>query len=296
MIYRDYYHGQAITVSEYLSNFGLSKNKINALIRNNCIFINESVADGNTIIYRNDDIKIEYNTIDNEGNINSEVGDLKNSLIVLYEDAYILIVDKPSNMLIYDLDNPNTVTLDILVKKYYDENGLECKVRHVHRLDMETTGCVVYAKDPITHSALSKMIEDNTLVRGYVGICEGEFINDQGVINENIGRDRHNAKKMIVSKTGKSALTNYLVISKTSKFSVVEFILKTGRTHQIRVHTSYLKHPLVGDKLYNNKQYNNKRCLLHSYFVEFVHPVTKDKVYVKASVPNDMIGYFEKRK
>ena len=291
MEYRDYYNGQAITVGKYLSIFSLSKSKINILINNNCVYVNNLPANLDTIIYRNDDIRIDYELIDDAKNLDVTNFDTNQKLNVLYEDAYLMIVDKPANMLIYDLDNQNNITLDILVAKYYIENSINTKVRHVHRLDKETTGCVVYAKDPLTHSSLSKMVEDNTLSREYIGICEGNFENESGEIEVNIGRDRHNAKKMIASKTGKYALTQYFVLKNNQKWCVVKFILKTGRTHQIRVHTSYFNHPLIGDKLYNKKVYNKKRCLLHSSCVKFIHPVTNKEIVVDSILPKDMVGY-----
>lgn len=291
MEYRDYYNGQAITVGDYLTLFSLSKSKINILLNNNCVYVNDLPAKIDTIIYRNDDIRIDYEIIDDIENLDTKNITISQELNVLFEDAYIMIVDKPANMLIYDLNNQQNVTLDVLVAKYYIENGIDTKVRHVHRLDKETTGCVVYAKDPLTHSSLSKMVEDNTLIREYIGICEGNFENESGEIEANIGRDRHNAKKMIVSKTGKFALTKYFVIKNNHKWCVVKFILKTGRTHQIRVHTSYLNHPLIGDTLYNKKVYNNKRCLLHSSCVKFQHPVTNKEIVVNSDLPKDMLGY-----
>lgn len=275
---------------DFLSSFYLSHDKIKYLFNNQCCFINGRVASINDKIKESDVICIDTTYFDHNDIIPEE-----SDLNILYEDEYLLIVNKPSKCIIYPDDIKKTKTMANYISYYYLKNDLFYKVRHVHRLDFDTTGCLVYAKDIITHAALSKMIEEGTFSRKYIAITEGVFPNKKGKINASIGKDRHINGKMIVTKNGKNALTNYEVLETKNNLSLIELKLETGRTHQIRVHMSHLLHPLLGDKLYGSKIEVN-RVFLHSYKVEFIHPITKQRVYVECPMPLDMKKVWENKK
>ena len=261
------------TINELLLKLGLGHHKINHLLNTNkikksSVFLktNDSVNIGDNIII---DIS-EYENIDYEPSYYN--------LNILYEDEYLLIIDKPYDTLIYD-DKLNN-TLANYVRYYFEINNINRSIRHVHRLDKETTGCILYAKDIVTHSALSKMLEKNEITRIYHATVEGK-IKKQGVFNNPIGKDRHQKNKMVVYDKGVCAITNYKLIEydKHKNQSLVQIKLDTGRTHQIRVHFSYNKNPLVGDKIYN-PNYNGEKLELVSYSIEFIHPITGKKVFV----------------
>ncbi len=271
-------------LKDFLGSFYLSSEKIKYLITNNCCYINGEI-NNNKILKEHDELCIDTSFYDD-----NDVLPVEKELNVLYEDEYLLIVDKIANCIIYpdelNIDN----TMANYVSNYYLKNDLNYKIRHAHRLDYETTGVLVYAKDVITHSAISKMIEEKILIRKYLAIVEGKLLNKKGFIEAPIGKHRHENGKMIVSKSGKYAKTFYEVIKENNKYSLISLKLETGRTHQIRVHMSYINHPLVGDGKYGSK-INDIRVLLHSHIVDFIHPITKEKIKVVSNIPQEFNKY-----
>jgi 23S rRNA pseudouridine1911/1915/1917 synthase len=274
------------SLKDFLSSFSLSSDKIKYFINNNCCYIN-GIIDNNKILKEHDEICIDTSFYDN-----NDILPIKKELNILYEDEYLLIVEKIANCIIYPDSENNDITMANYVSNYYLEKNLDYKVRHAHRLDYETTGVLIYAKDVITHAALSKMIEEKTLVRKYLAIIEGKSQNKKGFIEAPIGKHRHKKNTMLVSKTGKYAKTFYEVKKENNKYSMVLLKLDTGRTHQIRVHMSHINHPLVGDIKYG-ANIKESRVLLHSYIVDFIHPITNIKINVISNMPHDFKKYFD---
>ena len=274
------------SLKDFLSSFNLSIDKIKYLINNNCCYIN-GIIDNNKILKEHDEICIDTSFYDT-----NDVLPVKKNINVLYEDEYLLIVEKLPNCIMYPDDINIDNTMANYISNYYLEKNLDYKVRHAHRLDYETTGVLVYAKDVITHSAISKMIEEKTLIRKYLAIVYGKLQNKKGFIEAPIGSHRHENNKMVVSKTGKYAKTYYEVKKENNQYSLVLLKLDTGRTHQIRVHMSYIGHPLVGDSKYgaNTKE---SRVLLHSHVVDFIHPITGEKINIVSNMPLDFKKYFK---
>ncbi len=271
-------------LKDFLSSFYLSSEKIKYLINHNCCYINGEI-NNNKILKEHDEICIDTSFYDD-----NDVLPVEKELNVLYEDEYLLIVDKIANCIIYPDDLNIDNTMANYVSNYYYKNDLNYKIRHAHRLDYETTGVLVYAKDVITHAAISKMIEEKTLIRKYLAVVEGKLSNKKGFVEAPIGKHRHENGKMVVSKNGKYAKTFYEVIKENNKYSLVSLKLETGRTHQIRVHMSYINHPLVGDSKYGSK-INDIRVLLHSHMVDFIHPITKEKIKVVSNIPQEFNKY-----
>ena len=268
-----------ITIRKFLEQFYLGKTKIYHLFLEKRITKNGIVLKEKDILKTDDVICIDF-----EDEIDF-ISDSK-KLDIVYEDAYFLFVNKPKNILVHPDDKNKNGTMCNIVSYYYQNKGINTSIKYAHRLDIDTTGILMFAKDSLCSSYLHHIISTHELKRTYLCICEGRLKNKNGTINLPIGEDRHHNQRRRVSKTGQVAITHYEVIKEFSKYSLLKVILETGRTHQIRVHLSFLGHPLMGDSLYGAKTLG--RVMLHSYQVEFIHPVTLEKIIIKKDLPYDM--------
>ena len=183
-----------------------------------------------------------------------------------YEDNNYLVIDKPFGVLIYPDNEDNKNTLANYVSYYYQKTNQEVPVRHVHRLDTTTTGVLIYAKNLISYSYLTNLFEKRKIKKEYYAYVVGKVLDD-GIIDKKIGRNRHNSS-MIVSPTGQSALTIYHVESYHHNNTLLKVEIKTGRTHQIRVHLASIGHPLVGDTLYGDS--SNEEMFLRCCHIGFM--------------------------
>lgn len=264
------------TLNDLFKSFNLAKNKINYLIQNNCCYLNGDIATLDTIIKQNDYLMIDISNFEQLDYIPED-----KKLEILYEDDYLLIINKPSGYIIYPDDKNKTSTVANFVANYYQKNNIDATIRHCHRLDIQTTGCLVYAKDLITQSAMQKMFENHNIEKNYLAIVEGMFFG-KGKISTPIGKDRHTNGKMVTHNNGQPALTFYEVLDSNKRTSLLKVNIKTGRTHQIRVHLSSILHPIYGDKLYGS--INESDIMLHCYTLEFNHPILGKKINVKAPI------------
>lgn len=266
------------TILELLEYYRLGKEKIKKIK----LILNDKVVEKKHILKLNDILRVEY---DDEIDFIPE----NKKLDILYEDDNILVVNKPINMLVHTDSKDKVGTLVNIVSNYYKKTNQNISVRYLHRIDMDTSGIVVFAKDILTASILGEAIKNHTFTRRYICIASGRFLEDSGVYNYPIAENRYIANKKRVSPTGKEAITHYKIIKRLRKnLNVCLVELKTGRTHQIRVHFSHTGHPLVGDGLYNGNTNLLKRQALHSYEVDFINPITNKKIYVKCELPFDM--------
>ncbi len=201
-----------------------------------------------------------------------------------YEDDFIIIVDKPKGIKIHPDSPDDTDSLANALQFYFHEKRDGRSVpRHIHRIDIGTSGLVIFAKDEITQALLDRMLFENRIDRKYIAEVEGRFRSTAGTINQPIARNRHVSNKYRVDEKGAEAITHYRVLSYDPKKnrSVLELTLETGRTHQIRVHMAHLKHPVIGDALYGSKiDMGENRFMLHSAYAAFIHPYTKKTVEV----------------
>lgn len=253
-----YYNGY--TIRKYLEEFKLSTSKINRIINENKYLVN---GEKKNLLHTGDLLEIE--DIFNETEV--EIVDLP--IDIVFEDDYILVVNKPNNLIIYgDIDD----TLDKRVANYLKKIAIKPIPRHIYRLDKDTIGLMIYAKDPLTLSRLSNDVENKILKKEYLAICHG-ITNKKGTLEFPIGKDRHNNNKMVVYKNGKEAITNYERIACNDQFSLLKINLLTGRTHQIRLHFSHINHPILGDKIYGCDNFSELK--LQAYLINFVEPVTK---------------------
>ena len=267
-----------LTILDLLNYYHLGKEKIKKVK----FYINNNLVDKYKTLKLDDKLILEY-----EDNIDFLPDNKK--IDILYEDENILIVNKPINMLVHPDSKDKRGTLVNLVSNYYHKTNQNISVKYLHRIDMDTSGIVVFAKDILTASILGEQIKNHTFIRRYLCIASGKFDTDSGVYDYPIAENRYIANKKRVSPTGKEAITRYKVIKRLKKnlnLCLVE--LKTGRTHQIRVHFSYKGHPLVGDGLYNGNTNLLNRQALHSYEVDFIHPIKNTRIHIQCDLPKDM--------
>lgn len=274
------------TILELLNYFNLGKEKIKKLK----FILNGIVVEKNKELQLNDSLTIEYQ---DELDFLPEKGHLD----ILYEDEYMLIVNKPIGLLVHPDSKDKLGTLVNLVAHYYKKTNQNISVKYLHRIDMDTSGIVVFAKDILSAAKIGKEIALHTFTRRYLCIASGKFEEDSGIYNFPIAENRYIANKKRVSPTGKEAITHYKIIKRLRKnmnLCLVE--LKTGRTHQIRVHFSHTGHPLIGDSLYNGNTNLIKRQALHSYEVDFMHPIKNERIHIVCDLPFDMKKIVEQYK
>ncbi|MEH7804005.1 MULTISPECIES: RluA family pseudouridine synthase [Bacillus] len=221
-----------------------------------------------------------------ESDVTPEYGELE----VLFEDEHLLIVQKPAGRPTHPNEQGQTGTLANLVAFHFQANGEEKRVRHIHRLDQDTSGTVIFAKHRLAHAALDQMLSKKTIKRTYIAIAEGLFKKKKGTIDAAIGRDKHHAVRRRISPNGLKAVTHFQVMdmNKRLQLTAVKLQLETGRTHQIRVHLSSLGHPLAGDTLYDGVRDYINRCALHAKQVDMKHPFTGEHLIIEAPLPPDM--------
>ena len=220
---------------------------------------------------------------------------------IIYEDSDLLVIDKPQGLVVHPCNSTKDGTLvNGLLYKIKDLSGINGVLRPgiVHRLDKNTSGLMVVAKNDLAHISLAKQIKDKTCRRKYLALCEGIFKEKQGKIETHIERSKSDRKKMTVSDSGRIAITNYKVVKEfpLSRKSLVEFALQTGRTHQIRVHCKMLNHSIIGDDVYGRSDKNLKGQLLHSYSLSFIHPRTNKEMYFEIDLPLYFEEYIKKLK
>jgi len=272
---------QGKTIKEFLKLNNVGRGKVEAIRVNKQSFINGEYKNLETTLKENDLLSFVINE-----EIDFIADDKK--LDVVYEDDYILLVNKPSDIIIHPDDKTKGKTLVNIVANYYKEKGIKRKVRYIHRLDKETTGLILFAKDFLSEAILLKELQNDNISRKYLAFLEGKLNKKEGIIKANIDKDRHVNGKMCIAKSGKEAISKYKVIKEFKEYSLVEFSLLTGRTHQIRVHASYINHPLLGDVLYGGNLLYSSRVALHSYSIRFIHPINKKPIDICINLPIDL--------
>ncbi|UUV18687.1 RluA family pseudouridine synthase [Fusobacteria bacterium ZRK30] len=212
-------------------------------------------------------------------------------LDIVYEDEHIVIINKKPDMVIHPAAGHHSGTLvNAIMHHIKDLSTISGVIRPgiVHRLDKNTSGLIIVAKTNEAHLKLTEMFKDKTIKKTYLAICKGNLKNKEGRIENQIGRDSKDRKKMtVVRDNGRTAITNYKVINEVEYFSLVEVDLETGRTHQIRVHMKYLNHSILGDDVYGKASKKADRQMLHAYKLEFNHPVTGEKMEIIGDLPED---------
>lgn len=209
-------------------------------------------------------------------------------LDIIYEDDYLLVINKPANIAIHPSILHFDNSLSNGVKFYFDKLGLKKKIRIVNRLDRNTSGIVVFAKNEYIQECLIKQMKTKELKKEYLAIAKGILESKSDTLNFPIARKEGSIIERTVSSDGDSAITHYDVVKEFNNLSLVHIVLETGRTHQIRVHFSHIGHPILGDTLYGSPSELINRQALHSYKLTFIHPVTKKVLSLEAPLPNDI--------
>ena len=216
-------------------------------------------------------------------------------LDVIYEDSDVIVINKSQDMVVHPAPGNYSGTLvNALLYHCRDLSGINGVLRPgiVHRIDKDTSGALVVAKNDNAHNSLAMQLKDHSMTRSYLALVEGIIKQDEGSIDEPIGRHPKDRIKMAVVENGKKAITHYKVIERFDNYTLVECNLETGRTHQIRVHMAKIGHPLVGDLVYGFKKqrFNLKGQVLHAKRLGFIHPSTNEYMEFVSPLPD----YFEK--
>lgn len=212
----------------------------------------------------------------------------KKKLDILYEDKFIIVINKPSGLLTISTNKEKERTLFHYVYEYLKQKNKNNKIFIVHRLDKDTSGIVVFAKDERTKFYLQENWND--FKRGYVAVVEGKVKNKKGVLKSYLMETKTLYTYSVNDKNGKLAITEYEKVLENKKYTMLSLNLKTGRKNQIRVQLSDLGNPIVGDKKYGIKKDPIRRMALHANYLEFIHPKTKEKIVIDIDIPNSFIG------
>lgn len=268
-----------------------SRSAVKKLIEEgNILLNNEKVKSGEKLRVGD----VVYVTIPEPKQISTKAENI--DIDIIYQDSDVAVINKAQGMVVHPANgNFDGTLVNALLYHIKDLSGINGELRPgiVHRLDKDTSGLMVVAKNDNAHRFIAKQLEDKTCHRNYLALVEGNIKTDGGTIETRLDRSKVDRKKMAVTdEGGRIAITDYKVVERFGKYTLVDFSLKTGRTHQIRVHSKYICHPVVGDLTYGreSKEFKLNGQLLHAYRLEFVHPSTKKLVTFECSLPD----YFEK--
>ena len=286
--------GVGIRIDKYLSsNTSYSRNTILGMIENGYILVN------NVVVKPSYKLKLKDNIFIKDGYIKDVKVEKKDiPLDIVYEDNDIIIINKSSGLVVHPGNgNYNNTLVNGLL--YYTDNlsnnnGLE-RVGIVHRIDKDTSGLILACKNNKAHEVMALEFKNHTIKRTYIALLEGVLPHNKVTVDAPIGRDVNNRLKMAVTnKNSKNAITHIEVIKRYKNYTLVKCLLETGRTHQIRVHTKYIGYPVFNDPVYSNKPCTEFGQFLHSYSMEFNHPITKKHLYFECPLPKEFQDFLNK--
>lgn len=279
---------ELVRLDKYLceKNQDLSRSRIQSLIDEGHVFVNGKTARSNYKVKNNDEIVMEA-VADVELEAKPEPMDLD----IVYEDSDVIVINKPKGIVVHPAPGSLSGTLvNGLLYHCKDLSGINGVLRPgiVHRIDKDTTGLLIVAKNDKAHISLSEQLQCKSVSRKYYALVHGVIEHEFGTIDAPIGRDVNDRQKMAVTSTNsKDAVTHFRVVERFKEYTLVECTLETGRTHQIRVHMQYIKHPVVGDEKYSyRKTMSVGGQLLHAHELKFIHPTTNEEVVVSAPLPD----------
>ena len=277
-----------IRIDKYLAEIlpDFSRSRIQQLIEEGYVEVNDLETKSNYKVKTGDIISAEWPE-DEELEVEAEEMDLN----ILYEDSDVIVINKPKGMVVHPgAGNTKNTLVNGLLAHCKDLSGINGVLRPgiVHRIDKDTSGCLVVAKNDLAHQNLSEQLSSKTMRRTYLALVHGVLSHNVGTIEAPIGRDKNDRQKMTVTSIGsRPAVTHFKVIKRYEKMTLVECQLETGRTHQIRVHFQYIGYPIVGDPKYSikNTMETEGQCL-HAYKIEFRHPRTNELMQFSAEMPD----------
>lgn len=287
-----------IRIDKYLMDkLDYSRSKIQRMIKSGDILVNDKNIKSSYILKLNDNIYINNDYSEEVDFVAEDI-----PLDIYYEDEYLLIVNKPSGMVVHPANGNYSGTLVNALMFHCNQlssvNG-EVRPGIVHRIDADTSGLLLVAKNDFVHQNLAEQISKKTVLRKYIALVNGVILEDSATIDAPIGRDKFDRKKMsVTSENSKNAITHLKVLERYSNATLIECKLETGRTHQIRVHMNYIDHPIVNDPVYGYNKLIDKEFgqMLHAYIIGFVHPVTNEYMEFKADAPKRFYEILEEYK
>ena len=278
-----------IRIDKYLASIlDYSREYIGKLIDHQLVLVNNRVVKASYKVSLQDEIVIH----DEDMKIEEDILPVKMDLDIVYEDDYLMVLNKPSGLVVHPGNgNYNNTLVNGLM--YYTKNlsniGGEIRPGIVHRIDKDTSGLILVAKTNGVHEILADDFKNKRIKREYIALLDGVFKSASATIDAPIGRDKQNREKMAVVEDGKYAVTHMKVLKRYDKYTLVSCILETGRTHQIRVHMAYIGYPVHNDPVYSKKDATSFGQFLHSYKMNFIHPITKKEMEFVCPLP----GYFQ---
>lgn len=267
----------------------LSRNMVQKLIKKGDILVNNKEEKESYKVQKGDQILVVIPKPEEKGLKKQEI-----PLDIIYEDEDILVVNKPKGMVVHPANgNPDGTLVNAIMAICKDSlSGIGGEIRPgiVHRLDKDTSGVIIIAKNDKAHINLSEQIKNHEVKKTYIAIVRGVIKENQATINMPIGRSEKDRKKMAVTKKGKEAITHFKVLKRFSDYTVLEVNIETGRTHQIRVHLAQIGYPCIGDETYSSgkNRWGIKGQALHAKSLEFKHPITGKKMKLEAELPEYM--------
>lgn len=276
---------EGVRIDKFLAEeLELSRSKIQKLIKEDKILVNGKIINNSYSVKIDDEIEVN-DELDYEIHVEAE----NIPLDIIYEDDDLIVINKKSGMVVHPAPGHYSGTLvNALLYKYGELAGEKFRPGIVHRLDKDTSGLMLVAKNEWTLEKLSEMISTKMVERKYLAIVNGLIKHDTGEIDAPIGRDLNNRQKMAVTDiNGKDAITHFRVLERFNNYTYIECILETGRTHQIRVHLAYIGHPVCNDPLYSKGKTTEFGQMLHSYFIKFKHPRTNKELSFEVEAPKE---------
>lgn len=283
-----------IRIDKYVTEHtNYSRNLVLNLLKSGNILVNDKIVKPSYKVHSKDII-----TIKDVKSPTDEIIPWDYPLDIVYEDDDIIIVNKPSGMVVHpgagNKDHTLVNALKYHTDKLSDINGIE-RLGIVHRIDKDTSGLIIVAKTNKAHEILGEYFKNHSIKREYIALLCGVLPHDTATIDAPIGRDEKNRLRMTVTpNNSKRAITHLQVLKRYKDYTLVKARLETGRTHQIRVHTKYIGYPVYNDPVYASKSEGDFGQFLHSYSMEFIHPLTKEKMYFKRDVPKYFKDFLDK--
>lgn len=269
----------------------LSRAMIQKMLEDGNITVNGNKKKSSYKVKINDKITINNQEIKDTKIIAQDI-----PIEIVYEDSDIIVVNKPKGLVVHPANgNPDGTLVNAIMNICKDSLsgiGGEKRPGIVHRLDKDTSGLLIIAKNDKAHLNMSEQIKDRKVKKIYIALVRGVIEENEATINMPIARSKKDRKKMAVDKDGKEAVTHFKVLKRYDKYTLIEVKIDTGRTHQIRVHMSEIGHPIIGDEVYSNgkNEFDVKGQMLHAKSLDFTHPISGKKIHLEAEIPE----YFKK--
>jgi 23S rRNA pseudouridine1911/1915/1917 synthase len=282
-------------LDQYIAlNLGLSRTFVKRIFGERGVFVNGNTGKPSYRPIPGDIVRVVFNEP-----IEAKACAQEIPLEILYEDEDLIVVNKPRGMVVHPAaGNPDGTLVNALLAHCKNLSGIGGVLRPgiVHRIDKDTSGILVVAKNDRSHLGLSQQFHDHSIERAYIAIIHGIMQQSSGIISGSIGRHPVRRKEMAVVTRGRHAVTHYRLLEQMEHYAIIEARLETGRTHQIRVHLSYIGHPLVGDPIYGRKGKGNPPIngqALHAALLGFIHPTTGENMCFRTPLPLEMQNLME---